>query len=95
MLDDSMTERKIEDQHEKTYKEPDWAELDRDNVRLNVDQQSYGELSVTDDRDNMIKHFGQEITKAQETLEQTENMMKKGLGNLTKSQPAIMTLPDK
>ena len=39
MLDDSITERKIEDRHDKTYKEPDEPELDGDNVQLNVDQQ--------------------------------------------------------
>ena len=48
MLDYSITERKIEDRHDKTYKEPDEPEFDVDNVQLNVGQQSYGEQSITD-----------------------------------------------
>ena len=43
MLENSITERKIEDRHEKTDKDQDDPEYDGDNVQLNVDQQSYGE----------------------------------------------------
>ena len=39
MFEDSITERKIEDHHEKTNKDPDEPEYDNDNVQLNVDQQ--------------------------------------------------------
>ena len=79
MLDDSITERKIEDRHEKMNKEPDEPdepEYDGDNVQMNVDQQSYGEQSITDDSDNVNKDCDQEITKAREILEQTDGMMK-------------------
>ena len=37
MLDDSVTERKIEDRHDNTDKDPDELEFDGDNVQLNVD----------------------------------------------------------
>ena len=74
MLDDSIAERKIEDRHDKTCK-PDEPEFDGDNVQLNVDQQSYGEQSITDDSDNVTKNCDEEITKAREILEQTESMM--------------------
>ena len=63
---------------------------------MNVDQKSYGEQSITDDSDNVIKSCDQEITKAREILEQKENMMKKALRNLSnKAQPAVRTLSDR
>ena len=76
MLDDSIIERKMEDYHFKTHNELEEPEHDGDNVQLNVDQQSYGEKSVTDDSDNVIKNSEQEITKVPEILEQTESIMK-------------------
>ena len=94
MLVDYITERNIEDWHDKTSIEPDEPELDGDNVQLNVDQQSCGELPITYDSDNMTNICDQEITKAWRVLEQTESMMKKVLRNLSKVQPAGMTYPD-
>ena len=40
MLDDSITDRKIEDRHIKTDNDPDEPEFDGDNVQLNVEKQS-------------------------------------------------------
>ena len=37
-LDYSITERKIGDCHERTYKDPDEPEPDSDNVKLNIDK---------------------------------------------------------
>ena len=44
ILDESITQRKIKDSHEKINKEPDEPdepEYDGDRVQMNVDQQSY------------------------------------------------------
>ena len=38
ILDDSITEREIEDRHAKTVNDPDEPELYGDNVQLNVGQ---------------------------------------------------------
>ena len=65
MLDDHITERTIEDRLVKTDKDPDEPEFDSENVKLNVDQQSYGEQSITDDSDNVTKNCDQETTKIQ------------------------------
>ena len=59
MLDYSIIERKIEDRNDKTDKDPYESEFDGDNVQLNVDQQSYGELSINDDSDNVAKCYKQ------------------------------------
>ena len=56
MLDDFITERKIEDQHDKSYKEPDYPDLDGDNVQLNIDQQSYGEQTITNNNEDETKN---------------------------------------
>ena len=74
MLDHSITESQIEDRQDETDREPDEPEFDGGNVQLNVDQQSYGEQSTTDDCDNVTKNCDQEITKAREILEQTKSM---------------------
>ena len=76
MLNNSIVERKIEDRHYKTCKEPDEPVFDGDNEQINVDQQSYGKQSITDDSDNVTKNCDQEITQVREILEQTESMMK-------------------
>ena len=76
MLDDRMTKRKFEDGHEKKIKDPDEPQYDSDNVKLNVEKQSYGDQSITDDCDNVSKTRDLEITKARETPGQTENVMK-------------------
>ena len=58
ILDDSITECKIKDRHAKMNKEPDEpdeSEYDVDKIQMNVDQQSHGEQSVTDDTDNVNK----------------------------------------
>ena len=68
MLDDSITERKIEDRHDKTTKKPDEPELDGDNVQLNVDQQSYGEQSITNETENVTKNCDQRIKKSTRNL---------------------------
>ena len=76
MLGNSITERKIKDRHEKTYKKPDEPGFDSDKIQLNIDQRSYGEQSITNDSDNVNKDWDQEITMASEFLEQTGSMMK-------------------
>ena len=67
MLDDFITERKIENRQDKTDKDPNEPEFDGVNAQLNVDQQSYGEQSITDDSDDVTKSCDQEITKARES----------------------------
>ena len=54
---------------------PDEPETDSGNVQLNIEQQSYGEQSITEGSDNLMKNRDQEIIKGRETLEQTESMM--------------------
>ena len=66
MLDDSITYHKIEDWHDKMEKLPNEPELDGDNAQLNVDQQSYGEQSITDNSNNVTKNCDQEIIKPRE-----------------------------
>ena len=70
MIDVSITERKIEDRHDKAYEEPNEPEVDDDSAQLNFELQSYGEQSITDDRDNVTKNYDQEIIKEREILEQ-------------------------
>ena len=53
--------------------EPDY---DGDNVQMNVDEQSYGEQSITEDSENVNKDCDQEITKAVKSHIQTDSMMK-------------------
>ena len=48
----------------------------RKNVQLNVKSQSYGEHSVTDDGYNVLKECNTEINKAQESLQQTDDIIK-------------------
>ena len=55
--------------------EPDEPEYDGDNVKMNTDQHSYGEQSITNDSDNVNKNCDQEIAKAYEILEQTDSIM--------------------
>ena len=62
MLDYSITERKIEDRRDRTNREPDEPEFDGENVELNVNQQSYGEQSITNDSYDVTKNCEQEIT---------------------------------
>ena len=57
-------------------KKSDESEFDSDTVQLNVDPQSYGEQSITGERDNVTKNCDQEISKELEILEQTKIMMK-------------------
>ena len=68
MLDDFITESKIEERHVKTDNDPDAPELDVDNVHLNIGRQSYRKQSTTDDSDNLTNNCDQEITKAREIL---------------------------
>ena len=55
---------------------PDEPEFDDDSAQLNLDQQSNGEKSITDDSNNVTKSLDQEITKEQESLEHTKRIMK-------------------
>ena len=55
MLDDSITEIKIEDRFEQSDKDSGEPELYCDNVQLNIDRQSYEEKSITDEGDNVTK----------------------------------------
>ena len=66
MLDDSITEHIIEDRNVKTDNCPDEPEYDGDIVQLNVEQELYGEQSITDDSDDVMKNRDQEITKSHE-----------------------------
>ena len=78
MIDDSITEFKIEDNQVKMNMEsdePDEPEYDGDNVKMSVDQQSHGEQSTTDDNENVNKDCDKEITKVRLILEQTDRMM--------------------
>ena len=77
MLDDSTTKCKIEDRHEKMDKDPDETVYDGYDVEVNIEEPSYGEQSITDDRNNVMRTHHQEFTKLREILEQTESMMKK------------------
>ena len=84
MLDDSITERKIEGRHNKPDREPYEPEFDGDNVQLNVDQQSYGEQSIT--------HDGNTVTKKSQGHKKSKNkrkaLSKTALRSLTKAQQA-------
>ena len=82
MFDDCITQRKVEDCHERTEKDPCEPEFDDDNVQLNVDQQLYGEQSITDDSDNITKTRDKEITKACEIIEKLNSWRTKALQNL-------------
>ena len=64
MLDDAVTGRNIEDRHNKTEPEINSPLHDGNNVQQNVDSQSYGEQSVTDDSDNVQHDRNKEISKA-------------------------------
>ena len=69
----------IEERHKKMNNEPDEPgdpEYDGDHEQMNVDQQSYGEQSITDASYNVNKDCDQEITKTREILKQTDNTMK-------------------
>ena len=97
MHGDSIRECKIEDRQEKMNKEPDEPdepEYDGDNVQMNVEQQSYGEQSITDDRDNVNKDCDQEITKAREILEQKDGMMKGSSNEPDQSTTSQNDIPD-
>ena len=61
MLDDFITERKIEDRYNKTEKDIDGSERNGDNVHLKDDQHSHGEQSVTDDSNDVTMNCDQEI----------------------------------
>ena len=43
---------------------------------MNADHQSYGDQSITDDRQDVDNVCDQEITKAREIVKQTDTMMK-------------------
>ena len=97
MLDDSITERMIEDRHEKMNKEPDEPdepEYDGDNVKMNVDQQSYGEQSITDDSESVNKDCYQSIKMAGEILGKTDNMMRESSIGPDQRTTSQMKYPD-
>ena len=89
-LDDSITEHKIEDLHDKTDKDLDEPEFDSDSVQLNADQQSYGEQSITDVSDNVNTESKQQSTISPNdtprrvTLKQTQSA--RGMATRTRSQ---------
>ena len=96
MFDDSITERKIEEHHEKINKEPDEPdepEYDGENVQINVDRQSYGEQSITDDSDHVNKDCDKEITKTREILELTGSMMQKSYNEPVQSTTSQNDIP--
>ena len=55
-------------------------------MQLNVDQQSYGEQSITDARDNVTKNCEQYTTKTQKIIERTKSMMKESSEEFKKKQ---------
>ena len=63
MLGDSTRETKIEDHHERTDRDPNEPEDNGNNVEFFVHQQSYGEPSITNDSDNVMKSRDQGIKK--------------------------------
>ena len=94
MLDDSITERKIEDWHVKTDKDPDESQLDGEDVQLNIDQKSYREQSISDNSGKVTKNCDQGMTKARKSYNNWKAELKKTLPNLNKAQPAVMKCPD-
>ena len=58
----------------KWAKYPDEPEYDGKNARLNVDKQSYGEQSISDESENVTKTRDQEITKGLEILEKRRHI---------------------
>ena len=75
--------------------EPDESEYDADNVKINVDQHSYGEQSITDDSDNVSKDCEQEITKAREILEQSNSTMKESYNEPDQSATSQSDMPQR
>ena len=74
--------------------EPDEPEYDGNILQMNVDQQSYGEKSITDESDNINKDCDQEITKSREILEQTDSMMKESYNEPDQSTTSQNIIPD-
>ena len=68
MLDNSITERNIERRKVKTNNDPDEPEFDCDGVQLNVDKQSYGEQSITDDSYSVTNNCDPEIKKCSRNI---------------------------
>ena len=64
MIDDTITEHRIEDLNVKKDRDPDEPEYDGVNIKLNIDKKSYREQSITDDRNIANKNCDQKITKA-------------------------------
>ena len=93
MLSDSITKRKIEDRHEKMYKEPDEPEepeYDGDNVQMNADHHTYGEQSIIDNSENVNKNCDQISQRHVIPCNKRIAWWKKILQSLTKAQPAEM-----
>ena len=77
VLEDTIKDRDIEDRYNEAHIEDEepihWGE----NVQSNIDSQSYGEHSVTNDSDNVRKEYDDEINKARSILQQTDEIMRR------------------
>ena len=93
MLDVSITKRKIGERHDKTEKDSDEPELDGDNVQLSIDQQPYGQQSITSDSYSMTMDCDLEITKGREILKQTDSMMKESSKEYDRSSTSRNYIP--
>ena len=76
MLDDAFSERRTEDDHKQAQKDKEKPLHHEENVRLNVDSQSYDEHSDTTDSDKKQKESKDEINKIREILRPTHESMK-------------------
>ena len=61
---------------------------------MNLDQNSHGEQSITDDSDNVTKNCAQEPTKAREILEQKESVMRESSNESDHSTTRQNDVPD-
>ena len=63
MLDEFITERKIEYRHKETDKDSYVLEFEGDSARLNIDQKSYREQLITYDSDFLTRTRDEEIKR--------------------------------
>ena len=82
-----------QDEHDKIDKDVDESEFGGDSLQLNVGQQSFGEQSITDDSHNVTNNCDQEVSKAREILEETENMMKENSKKSDQSTTSLNETP--
>ena len=81
VLGDSIADRGIEDFHTESASKEDEPAYDEKNIQLNVDYESYGEHSVTNESDSIQKERDEEIAKARKILKQTDEIMNSNQSN--------------